>query len=85
MTRDNLTDQYKALHDKLGLTTIIVTHDMAEALYLADRILVMKDGQIRADATPAELLSGNAGEEAEALVAIPRAQAAHIIALSKRS
>ena len=85
VTRDNLTDQYKALHDKLGLTTIIVTHDMAEALYLADRILVMKDGQIRADATPAELLSGNAGEEAEALVAIPRAQAAHIIALSKRS
>ncbi|WP_339694035.1 ABC transporter ATP-binding protein [uncultured Parasphingorhabdus sp.] len=85
VTRDNLTDQYKALHDKLGLTTIIVTHDMAEALYLADRILVMEGGQIKADATPAELLSGNAGEEAEALVAIPRAQAAHIIALSKRS
>lgn len=85
VTRDNLTNQYKALHDKLGLTTIIVTHDMAEALYLADRILVMEGGQIKADATPAELLSGNAGEEAEALVAIPRAQAAHIIALSKRS
>ncbi len=83
VTRDNLTDQYKALHDKLGLTTIIVTHDMAEALYLADRILVMEEGQIKADATPAELLSGNVGEEAEALVAIPRAQAAHLIALSK--
>lgn len=83
VTRDNLTDQYKALHDKLGLTTIIVTHDMAEALYLADRILVMESGQIKADATPAELLSGNVGEEAEALVAIPRAQAAHLIALSK--
>ena len=85
VTRDNLTDQYKALHDKLGLTTIIVTHDMAEALYLADRILVMKGGQIRADATPAELLSGKVGEEAEALVAIPRAQAAHLIALGKSS
>lgn len=83
VTRDNLTAQYKALHDKLGLTTIIVTHDMAEALYLADRILVMEGGQIKADATPAELLSGNVGEEAEALVAIPRAQAAHLIALSK--
>lgn len=85
VTRDNLTDQYKALHDKLGLTTIIVTHDMAEALYLADRILVMEGGQIRADATPAELLSGKVGEEAEALVAIPRAQAAHLIALGKSS
>lgn len=85
VTRDNLTDQYKKLHQKLGLTTIIVTHDMAEALYLADRILVMEAGQIRADATPAELLSGKAGEEAEALVAIPRAQAAHLIELSKPS
>jgi len=84
VTRDNLTDQYKALHERLGLTTIIVTHDMAEALYLADRILVMEAGQIRADATPAELLSGNVGDEAEALVAIPRAQAAYLIALGKQ-
>jgi len=85
VTRDNLTQQYKALHERLGLTSIIVTHDMAEALYLADRILVMEGGQIKADATPAELLSGNVGEEAEALVAIPRAQAAHLIDLSKTS
>lgn len=85
VTRDKLTDQYKALHDKLDLTSIIVTHDMAEALYLADRILVMDDGRIKADATPTALLSGNAGEEAEALVAIPRAQAAHLIALSRKS
>lgn len=85
VTRDSLAGQYKALHEKLGLTTIIVTHDMAEALYLADRILVMEDGQIKADATPAELLSGGVGDEAEALVAIPRAQAAHLIALSKKT
>ncbi|QTD54511.1 ATP-binding cassette domain-containing protein [Parasphingorhabdus cellanae] len=85
VTRDSLAGQYKALHEKLGLTTIIVTHDMAEALYLADRILVMEDGQIKADATPAELLSGKVGGEAEALVAIPRAQAAHLIALSKKA
>ncbi len=85
VTRDNLASGYKALHQKLGLTTIIVTHDMAEALALADRILVMKDGQIKADATPTELLSGKAGEEAEALVAIPRAQAARLIELAERS
>jgi len=85
VTRDNLTEQYKALHQRLGLTTIIVTHDMAEALYLADRVLVMEAGRIRADATPAELVSGNVGAEAEALVAIPRAQAAHLIALGKKS
>lgn len=85
VTRDNLTEQYKKLHSKLELTTIIVTHDMAEALYLADRILVMQDGQIKADATPAELLSGNIGEEAEALVAIPRAQAELFHALGRKA
>lgn len=84
VTRDSLAGQYKALHEKLGLTTIIVTHDMAEALYLADRILVMEAGQIKADATPAQLLSGGVGDEAEALVAIPRAQAAHLIALGQK-
>ena len=83
VTRDKLTEQYRKLHRQLGLTTIIVTHDMAEALYLADRILVMQDGRICADATPAELVSGKVGEEAEALVAIPRAQAAHLIELGK--
>lgn len=85
VTRDSLAGQYQVLHQKLGLTTIIVTHDMAEALYLADRILVMEDGQIKADATSAELLSGGVGDEAEALVAIPRAQAAHLIALGKKT
>ncbi|MEP3225521.1 MAG: ABC transporter ATP-binding protein [Parasphingorhabdus sp.] len=85
VTRDSLAGQYKTLHETLGLTSVIVTHDMAEALYLADRILVMESGQIKADATPAQLLSGDVGEEAEALVAIPRAQAAHLIALGKGS
>lgn len=85
VTRDNLTLQYKKLHHKLGLTTIIVTHDMAEALFLADRILVMQDGQIKADATPAELLLGKVGDEAEALVAIPRAQAEHFHALGQKA
>ncbi|MEL6874632.1 MAG: ABC transporter ATP-binding protein, partial [Pseudomonadota bacterium] len=75
--------QYKSLHERLGLTTIIVTHDMAEALYLADRIIVLEGGQIKADASPKQLLSGQVGPEAEALVAIPRAQAAHLNALGK--
>ena len=65
------------------VTSIIVTHDMAEALYLADRIIVLQGGQIKADAEPKELLSGKVGPEAEALVAIPRAQAAHLNALGK--
>ncbi|MBA2920718.1 ATP-binding cassette domain-containing protein [Sphingomonas sp. MAH-20] len=75
VTRDALGCAYRALHQRLGLTTIMVTHDMAEALLLADRVLVMAAGRIVGDGTPADLLAGRAGPEAAALVDVPRAQA----------
>ena len=75
VTRDALGDRVRALHDRLGLTTLMVTHDMAEALLLADRVLVMDAGEIVADCSPAQLLSGEGGDIAQALVAVPRAQA----------
>ena len=75
VTRDALGTRIRDLHDRLGLTTILVTHDMAEALLLADRVLVMKAGRIVADATPADLVAGKGGDDAQALVQVPRAQA----------
>ncbi|PXA85402.1 ABC transporter ATP-binding protein [Nostoc sp. 3335mG] len=81
VTRDAIGRRYRDLHDRLGLTSIMVTHDMAEALLLADRVLVMAKGRIVADATPAEMLSGKAGPEADALVAVPARQAQAIEAL----
>lgn len=75
VTRDSLGGAVHALHARLGLTTIMVTHDMAEALLLADRVLVMRAGRIVADQTPDALLAGAGGDAAQALVAIPRAQA----------
>jgi len=81
VTRDTLGKTVRQLHDDLGLTTILVTHDMAEALLLADRIIVMAEGKIVADARPRELLSGQAGPEANALVAVPRDQAKRLAAL----
>ena len=81
VTRDAIGRRYRDLHDRLGLTSILVTHDMAEALLLADRVLVMAKGRIAADATPAEMLSGKAGPEADALVAVPARQAEAIEAL----
>ena len=75
VTRDQLGTAIRKLHDQLGLTTIMVTHDMAEALILADRVLVMDRGRIVADATPRELLAGQGGPVADALVAVPRDQA----------
>jgi len=83
LTRDQLGKTTRRLHDALGLTTILVTHDMAEALLLADRVLVMDHGRIVADATPREMLNGMAGAEAAALVAVPREQAARLSALAR--
>ncbi|MFT8242887.1 ABC transporter ATP-binding protein [Roseomonas sp. BN140053] len=45
----------RRIHDRLGATTIYVTHDQEEALSLADRIVVMRDGEIRQTGTPEEL------------------------------
>jgi len=83
VTRAALGEKVRALHDQRGLTTLMVTHDMAEALLLADRVLVLEAGRIVADAAPAELAAGRAGEAAEALVAVPREQARRIADLAK--
>ena len=81
VTREDLARAVRALHDRLGLTTIMVTHDMAEALLIADRIVVLDHGRVVADAAPAALLSDPGHPVAEALVAVPRGQAQAIAAL----
>jgi len=55
LTRDALTEDYKTLHQKLDLTTVMITHDMAEALLLADRVAVMHGGKLLAQGTAADL------------------------------
>ena len=81
VTRDGIARRYRDLHERLGLTSLMVTHDMAEALLLADRVLIMARGRLVGDATPAEMVAGRAGAEAEALVAVPARQAREIAAL----
>jgi osmoprotectant transport system ATP-binding protein len=78
VTRDNLGTAYRGLHDRLRLTSIMVTHDMAEALLIADRIVVLDAGKIVADAAPRHLLNDGGGPVVDALIAVPRAQADRI-------
>jgi osmoprotectant transport system ATP-binding protein len=80
LTRDALGDDYRALHNKLGLTTIMITHDMTEALLLADRIAVMRAGKLLALGTPAEL-SGSEEPYVLELLRTPRRQAERLNAL----
>ena len=83
VTREELARAVRALHDRLELTTIMVTHDMAEALLIADRIVVLDAGRVVADATPATLLANPGHPVAEAMVAVPRRQALAIAAMER--
>ena len=53
--RVRLRGEIRALQQRLGITTILVTHDQEEALSMADRIVVMKEGAIEQIGTPAEV------------------------------
>ena len=75
LTRDALGADYRALHERLGLTTVMVTHDMAEAVLLADRIVVLREGRIVADGQPADLLAQTHDEGVRALLEAPKRQA----------
>src|SRR5690349_20555921 len=60
-----LRSEMKALQRRLGITTIMVTHDQEEALTMADRIVVMNHGGVEQIGTPAEIY----GEPASLFVA----------------
>ena len=60
ITRDSLRADFKSLQARLGFAAVLVTHDMAEALLLADRIAVMHEGAVVQYDTPSALLNAPA-------------------------
>ena len=50
-----MRSEIKELHQRLGTTTVYVTHDQVEAMTLADRIVVMRDGRVEQIGSPLEL------------------------------
>jgi osmoprotectant transport system ATP-binding protein len=77
VTRDALGGEYRRLHEQLGLTTLMVTHDMTEAVLLADRIVVMDHGELIAEGAPAAL-QADPRPEVRALIETPRRQAERV-------
>ena len=53
--RLEMRTEIRRIHQSLGLTTIYVTHDQDEALSLADRLVVLRDGRVQQIGTPQEL------------------------------
>lgn len=83
LTRDTLGGEYRRIHEQMALTTMMITHDVFEAVLLADRILVMRKGSIVAEGTPRELLAQQSDPEVRALMDMPRRQAQRVRELTE--
>jgi osmoprotectant transport system ATP-binding protein len=75
LIRDELASDYRAIHDELGLTTVMVTHDVTEALLLADRIAIMRAGALVQVGTAHDLVSAPADEQVRRMIDMPRRRA----------
>jgi osmoprotectant transport system ATP-binding protein len=75
VTREAVAADVREIHHKLGLTTLMVTHDMTEALLMADRIAVMRDGHLVQVGTPRELVAHPADDFVAQLIETPRRRA----------
>ena len=60
ISREQLQDELRKLQQKIKKTIVFVTHDMDEALEIADEIIIMREGQIEQMATPDELIEHQA-------------------------
>ena len=68
--RGHLRDQIRALQQRLGITTLLVTHDQEEALVMADKVAVLKQGQLLQIATPKQLYEHPANMAVAAFVGL---------------
>ncbi len=85
LTRENLQQAFTRVRRELGLTAIFVTHDMAEALLLGDRIAVLDAGRLVQVGTPSQLLRAPADDRVAELLRTPRRQAEALDALLGRT
>jgi osmoprotectant transport system ATP-binding protein len=81
ITRASLQDQFHHIQKRMGLTVVMVTHDMTEALLLADRIAVMKDGELLQAASPKTLLTEPEHPYVRELVQMPKDRADRLEAM----
>lgn len=98
VTRDELQREFRQIQRDLELTVVMVTHDMAEALLLADRIAIMNDGRLIRVATPRDLIASTPATNGDRrndesdddayvrqLMETPRRQAEQLDALAEAS
>lgn len=69
--RDEIFGQIVKLHQKTGITVILVSHNMEDIARFADRVLVMNNGQVSLDGSPKEIFSSGRETLREAGVDVP--------------
>lgn len=69
-TRAQLLEDFHLLLSSISLTTIFITHDMDEALYLGDRVAVLLGGRLRQCGAPEQVFSAPADREVAAFVGV---------------
>ncbi len=74
ISREQLQDELKQLQTTIKKTIVFVTHDMDEALKVADEIVVMKEGVIQQIASPTELLENPANDFVRSFIGEERIQ-----------
>ncbi len=82
LTRDALQQELLAMRRRLGLTILLVTHDVSEALLLADRVAVLDAGRILQLGTPEELFASPATPEVTRLLETARRHADRLHAMA---
>jgi len=85
ITRDSLRRDFAALQSELGFAAVMVTHDMAEALLMADRIAVMDQGKIVQYDTPRALLNAPAHTIVQRMLENPLHEAQAVQALREEA
>jgi len=79
LIRRDMQNEVIRLHDEVGKSMVFVTHDLAEALKLGDRILIMRDGAVVQVGTPAEVVARPADDYVRDFVSdVPRS---HVLTL----
>ncbi|MFD1032086.1 ABC transporter ATP-binding protein [Metaplanococcus flavidus] len=72
ISREQLQDDLRKLQQEIQKTIVFVTHDMDEALKIADSIIVMREGKIEQVGTPQELISNPANDFVESFIGLDR-------------
>jgi osmoprotectant transport system ATP-binding protein len=83
ITRDALQEEFIQIHRDGGVTAVIVTHHMTEALLMPDRIAVMAEGRIAQLGTPRALMAMPANEYVRELISTPKRQADRLEAIAE--